>query len=166
MRHLPPALAPAPIIILSLLLAACGAGTPAGAPREAPAAAPPPTGSGAVPPGRAAAPAAAVPPSRLANTVWHVTAPTDTPLGSLYIFLSDGTLMMTSCVETYRLAQWRPVGDGRRITIAEDRTVSYQAEFEETDARHLALHLLLRDERRSLTLEAAAVPFVCPDLRR
>ena len=35
------------------------------------------------------------------------------PPGTLRIFLADGTLLMDSCGETYRLAKWRSLGAGR-----------------------------------------------------
>lgn len=103
--------------------------------------------------------------ARWVNKVWRVTAPTDRAPGSFYIFLSDGTLVMTSCVETYRLATWRAESDGR-IRIAEDKITRYHAEIRQVSDRQLSLRLDLKNEQVALTLEAADVPYVCPDLRR
>jgi hypothetical protein len=104
------------------------------------------------------------PTARLVNTVWKVTAPAGRARGSFYIFLSDGTLVMTSCVETYRLATWRSDAAGR-IAIAEDEAVKYEAEILEIQDRQARLRLDLRNERIELTLHAADAPYVCPDLR-
>ena len=108
---------------------------------------------------------AASPASRLVNRVWRVHAPVDRAPGSFYIFLSDGTLVMTSCVETYRLATWSAQTE-RRMTIVEDQVVRYDAEIQDSTEQRLRLRLHLRDHEVDLTLEPAAVPYVCPDLRR
>ena len=40
--------------------------------------------------------------------VWRITSATPYPnSGSIYIFLRNGTLLETSCVETYRIATWK-----------------------------------------------------------
>jgi hypothetical protein len=90
---------------------------------------------------RAPDPAAA---SRLMNRVWRVVQPAGRAPGSFYVFLADGTLLMSSCVETYRLATWRTAGEGR-LVVTEDPAVSYGVDLE---------------------LQAATAPFVCPDLPR
>jgi hypothetical protein len=103
-------------------------------------------------------------PTGLVNTVWRVTSPPDRAPGSFYLFLSNGTLVMTSCVETYRLATWQ-AEDGGRIAISEDQTVRYDAEFTAMSDRQARLQLNLKSERVALTLEQADAPYVCPDLR-
>ena len=50
--------------------------------------------------------------------VWLATDPSAAP-GTLRIFLANGTLLMDSCGETYRLAEWRTVGE-RRLEWTED----------------------------------------------
>jgi hypothetical protein len=100
----------------------------------------------------------------LANTVWRVTSGNRAP-GTLFIFLSNGTLMMTSCVEVYRLARWR-AETMDRLTIVEDVTVQYTADIQALSEDRLSLRLNLRSEQVDLTLEAAQAPFVCPDLPR
>ncbi len=110
------------------------------------------------------APPAAAPPPTFTNRVWRITSPPDRALGSFYIFLSDGTLVMTSCVETYRLATWRLDTPGR-LTIVEDTITSYPADIRRADAQRLELRLHLKSEVVDLGLEPATTPFVCPDLR-
>jgi hypothetical protein len=100
----------------------------------------------------------------LANTVWRVTSGNRAP-GTLFIFLSNGTLMITSCVEVYRLARWR-AETMDRLTIVEDVTVQYTADIQALSEDRLSLRLNLRSEQVDLTLEAAQAPFVCPDLPR
>ena len=81
------------------------------------------------------------------------------------VFLSDGTLVMDSCVETYRLARWERAGDGR-IAWQED-TSRVEAELIEVGADVLRLRLLLMGgETTEETYRPAPVPFVCPDLPR
>jgi hypothetical protein len=84
-------------------------------------------------------------------------------LGTLRIFLADGTLLMDSCGETYRLAKWRTVGRGR-IAWTEDGE-RIQAEVSQPRAGELRLRLRLRTEVKDERYRLAAVPFVCPDSR-
>jgi len=63
------------------------------------------------------------------STVWRITSPAGRPLGSFYLFLPNGTLLMTSCVETYRLATWRAESTNR-LTIVEDTAVEYTADIQ------------------------------------
>jgi len=45
--------------------------------------------------------------TQLFSRIWQVTnAPSKPASGSIYIFLANGTLLETSCVETYRIATW------------------------------------------------------------
>ena len=102
--------------------------------------------------------------ARLLDKVWRVTAPAGKPLGSMYIFMSDGTLLMTSCVETYRLAKWRADPDGK-LTVSEDPATTYRVslEFHGSDVK---LRFELKNEVVDLWVRVADTPFVCPDLRR
>jgi hypothetical protein len=101
---------------------------------------------------------------QLVNTAWRVTSGNRAP-GTLFVFLSNGTLVMTSCVEVYRLATWRAETTDR-LTIVEDATVQYTADIRTLSQNSLSLRLNLRSEQVDLTLEAAQAPFVCPDLPR
>jgi hypothetical protein len=99
------------------------------------------------------------------NVVWRVETPSDRAPGSLYVFLDSGTLVMTSCVETYRLATWLPIG-ATRVAIVEDLATRYEADVNSLDEGRVSLQLHLKDEVVALTLVRAASPFVCPDLPR
>ena len=99
------------------------------------------------------------------NRVWKVREPSDVAPGSFYAFLSDGTLVMTSCVETYRLARWTP-GPGERLTIREEPAVSYEVSADVQGPNLVALVLHLKSENVERILEPATVPSVCPDLPR
>ena len=110
-------------------------------------------------------PAAPASTDRLINKVWRITSPPDRAPGSFYIFLSDGTLVMTSCVETYRLATWRADGVSR-LMIAEDPGVQYPAEIRDVRDREAHLRLILKSEQVELTLTQADAPFVCADMPR
>jgi hypothetical protein len=87
------------------------------------------------------------------------------PPGRLRLFLADGTLVMDSCVETYRLARWERAGDGR-LAWSED-TARVEAELVEVSGELLHLRLLLHGGATSEErYRPAPVPFVCPDLPR
>ena len=81
-------------------------------------------------------------PGLLLNTVWRVTSDNRAP-GTLFVFLSNGTLMMTSCVEVYRLATWRAETTDR-LTIVEDTTVQYTADIQALSEASLSLRLNLQ----------------------
>jgi uncharacterized lipoprotein YbaY len=83
--------------------------------------------------------------------------------GTLRIFLADGSLVMTSCGETYRIARWRSIND-RRIEWDEDGS-RIEAEIVRAAADRLQLRLRLRSGVKEETYRPARVPFVCPDTR-
>ena len=85
------------------------------------------------------------------------------PPGTLRIFLADGTLLMDSCGETYRLATWRAVGRGR-IEWTEDGA-RIAADVSQPRAGELRLRLHLGGEVKEERYRLATVPFVCPDSR-
>lgn len=86
------------------------------------------------------------------------------PKGSLRAFLSDGTMVMTSCVETYRLAPWRWV-EGGTMAWEEDGRV-LRAEVAVVERDQLGMLVDLGDgEQLSQKFRAAKAPVVCPDLR-
>jgi hypothetical protein len=95
--------------------------------------------------------------------VWLSTDASAAP-GTLRIFLADGTLVMDSCWETYRLARWRQIDD-RRIEWTED-TARIEAQIIQLSRERLQLRLQLRGEVREETYRPAPVPTVCPDLPR
>jgi hypothetical protein len=94
---------------------------------------------------------------------WQSTDPSAAP-GTLRIFLPDGTLVMDSCVEVYRLARWRPI-DERRIEWQED-TARIEAEVPQVSSDQLQLRLhLVGGEIKQENYRLASVPFVCPETR-
>lgn len=98
------------------------------------------------------------------NRVWLDESP-DAAKGTLRAFLSDGTLVMTSCVETYRLAPWRWV-DGATLVWEEDGR-SLRAEIAVAERDAMAMVIDLGDgETLTQRFRAAKAPVLCPDLPR
>ncbi|MEO7276057.1 MAG: hypothetical protein ABIX28_25870 [Vicinamibacterales bacterium] len=109
-----------------------------------------------------AASAQAKPPPFVGKT-WMATDPSPAP-GTFRIFLADGTLVMDSCGETYRLASWRSVGP-QRVEWRED-TERIEAEVSQPSPNRLRLRLRLRDGgRKDEQYQLAKVPYVCPETR-
>ena len=104
----------------------------------------------------------------LLNHIWRVSDLNHAPApGSIYIFLRNGTLLETSCVETYRIALWsvdQAKPDVLRVT--EDQQQVFTATLGESTANTIQLHqtLLRSKETRDLTLTTINNEFVCPDL--
>lgn len=106
---------PGPLLILAGALAACGTGGSSGA-RRPPEAAPAAT---AAPEVHIPAPATAVDqPPPFANRVWKVAASSGVERGTLYVFLGDGTLLITSSHGTPSLGRWEAAGKG--LTLVEE----------------------------------------------
>ena len=84
-------------------------------------------------------------------------------LGTIRVFLPDGTLLMDSCGETYRLARWTSVTDSR-IAWEEDGA-RIEADVAQGAADVLELRLHLRSEVKIERYRLAQVPYVCPDSR-
>ena len=108
--------------------------------------------------------------SQLFSRIWSVEkAPSQPALGSIYVFLPNGTLLETSCGETYRIATWTIDKKAPRVLrVVEDGQLAFTAtitNLTDTDLR-LQQHLTRVNETRELTLKAIAKEFVCPDLRR
>jgi hypothetical protein len=97
------------------------------------------------------------------NRVW-IDQDSAAPQGSLRAFLSDGTLVMTSCTETYRLSPWRWV-EGATLVWEEDGRV-LRAEVAMVERDNMGMVIDLGDgERLTQRFKAAKAPVVCPDLR-
>ncbi len=90
--------------------------------------------------------------------VWISTDPSAAP-GTLRIFLADGSLVMDSCGETYRIAPWRPL-DERRVEWTED-TARIEAEIVNVTSAQLHLRLKLVSEMKDEHYEVAKVPYLC-----
>ena len=99
----------------------------------------------------------------LVDRVWASADSTGLP-GDMRIFLSDGTLVMDSCWETYQLAQWRMVSDS--VVSWQEGTTEIRAAVLELTPQTLALRLDLVAESRIERYTPASVPFLCPDMPR
>ena len=118
-------------------------------------------------------PASSQPPRGLAplfNRIWQVTRtkPPAAP-GSLYVFLPNGTLLMTSCGETYRVALWsRDPKLPNTIRLTEDGQLSATLTVQNFNGATVRLTrtLVRTGEKTTLTLAALDKEFVCPDLPR
>ena len=94
-------------LLLVGALQACNPGAPAGPlPEAAPTRPADPTA------------AAAEGPPAFANRVWKVAKSSAGDPGTLYVFLGDGTLLITSAHGTPSLGRWEKRGDG--LTVAEE----------------------------------------------
>ena len=97
------------------------------------------------------------------DRVWVSTDEAAAP-GTLRAFLSDGTLVMTSCGEPYRLAPWRWVEDAR-LVWEEDGAV-LRGEVVLAERRTMVLAVEAGGETLSQSYRVAVPPEVCPDLPR
>jgi hypothetical protein len=103
---------------------------------------------------------AAIATPTLAGKLWLSTDPGAAP-GTLLAFLPNGTLLMDSCGETYRLARWQSIDD-RHLAWQED-TAQIEAEITGLSDDRLQLRLHLVNEFKDQSYRLATVPFVCPD---
>lgn len=101
--------------------------------------------------------------SSLVDRVWVRSDSTGLP-GVMRIFLSDSTLVMDSCWETYRLARWQWESDST-LRWQED-AADIQATIRSLQNQELVLVLSLRNGSEEQHYTAAPVPFVCPDMKR
>jgi hypothetical protein len=92
--------------------------------------------------------------------MWIATTP-GAPRGSFMIFLSDRTMMMGSCVETYRLSRWGVAGAS--IRWIEDK-IPIQATVDMPRRGQMILKVAGQDRDQSFVL--ASAPYVCPDMPR
>jgi hypothetical protein len=106
--------------------------------------------------------------TKLFSHIWRITnAPSQPPSGSIYIFLPNGTLLETSCVETYRISTWTIAKESPYVLLViEDGQLAFTATIAELSNAMLRLqqNLVLSNEKRDLTLTAVEQEFVCPDL--
>jgi glucose/arabinose dehydrogenase len=106
--------------------------------------------------------------TQLFSRAWRVTnAPSQPAPGSIYIFLPNGTLLETSCVETYRIATWTiDKAAPRVLRVVEDGRLAFTATIAELTNTTLRLqqNLVPSNEKRDITLTAVEQEFVCPDL--
>ncbi len=94
-------------------------------------------------------------------------APGTLPAGSIVIFLSNGTLLQTSCVETYRIATWTIAkSQPDTLRVVEDDRLVYTAKIVKLTSTTLQLQrtLVPSNKSESIALSANLQEFVCPDL--
>jgi hypothetical protein len=108
--------------------------------------------------------------TQLFSRIWRVTdAPAQPAPGSLFIFLPNGTLLETSCVETYRIATWTIDKSAPTVLrVMEDGQLAFTAAITELTDTTLKLQntLVRSNEQQTVTLTAVEEEFVCPDLPR
>lgn len=108
--------------------------------------------------------------TQLFSRIWRVTdPPAQLAPGSLYIFLPNGTLLETSCVETYRVATWTIDKSAPTVLrVVEDGQLAFTATIIELTDTTLKLQntLVRSNEQQRVTLTAVEEEFVCPDLPR
>ena len=140
-------------ISTALILLACGDGKAGGRT---------PPDSGRATPG-AGLPSSADSATVLTDRAWIRSDSTGLP-GVMRIFLPDGTLLMDSCWETYRLAKWKR-GSGQQISWNEDGT-DIRATVLSVSDRDLTLRLNLPGGAEEQSYTRAATPYVCPEMKR
>ena len=99
----------------------------------------------------------------LTDQVWVRADSTGMP-GVLRVFLADGTLLMDSCWETYRLSEWSMEPDST-LRWQED-TAEIRADVVTLNEEELVLRLNLTSSAEEQRFVAASVPYVCPDMPR
>jgi hypothetical protein len=93
------------------------------------------------------------------GTVWVATTP-GKARGSILVFLPDKTVLIDSCFEGFRVAQWGVISENR-IRWRED-TVPIEAEYSQLSPDVLQLKPVGTSEPESYV--RATVPYVCPDM--
>jgi hypothetical protein len=106
----------------------------------------------------------------LFSRIWQDTGAASKPApGSIYIFLPNGTLLQTSCVETYRIATWTIDKKAPSVLrVMEDKQLAFEATITELTDRILRLkqNLVRSKEVRNLVLKPIERELVCPPLRK
>jgi hypothetical protein len=106
----------------------------------------------------------------LFSHIWRVDdATNESAPGSIFIFVANGTLLQTSCVETYGIYGWSVDKDApNRLNVEENGQLAYTADIREltNETLELELNLVLSNEIKEMTLSAVEEEFVCPDLPR
>jgi hypothetical protein len=107
--------------------------------------------------------ATASPSAAIVNHVWVRSDSTGLP-GVTRVFLSDGTLVMDSCWETFQLVKWHAESDS--VVVWREGTAEVRATILEPIGETLALRLDLPDGKQEQHYRLAPVPYVCPDMPR
>jgi hypothetical protein len=106
--------------------------------------------------------------TQLFSHIWQITnAPLKPVPGSIYVFLANGTLLETSCAETYRIARWSiDKSNPSALRVVEDGQLAFTASIVQLSSQRLRLQQTLAhgSETRNIALTAVEREFVCPDL--
>jgi len=102
-------------------------------------------------------------PEPLIGRAWIRTDQTELP-GEMLLFLKDGTVLMDSCWETYRLATWKQTSDNKLIFV-EDQ-METPVELLKLTADELHIRLELPREMRERRFRYQRSPYLCPDMKR
>lgn len=106
--------------------------------------------------------------SPLFSHIWRIVkAPSQPPPDSIYVFLPNGTLLETSCVETYRIATWTVDKDTpHELRVVEDRQLAFTAKIAELTNASLRMkrRLARGNGIEELMLTAVEGEFVCRDM--
>jgi len=105
----------------------------------------------------------------LFNHIWRIDSASPYPnSSSIYIFLPTGTLLETSCVETYRIATWKPVPNHLdTLEVTEDGRPAFTATILSVNDSTLRLRqtLAFGDHAvKEINLSAIKKEFTCPDM--
>ena len=87
----------------------------------------------------------------------------------MWVFLQNGTLLETSCVETYRVATWSAdPKNPKLLRVVEDRHPAFTAEIVELTDSTLRVEqkLTRQSEIREITFTGVEGETVCPDWRK
>jgi hypothetical protein len=107
--------------------------------------------------------------AKLFARMWRVMeAPQSPARGAMWVFLRNGTLLETSCVETYRVAIWSAdPKNPKLLRVVEDRRPAFTAEILElTDSTLRVRQKLTRQtEDHEITLSGIEGETVCPDMK-
>jgi hypothetical protein len=95
--------------------------------------------------------------------IW-LSTDNDAPPGTFRLFTPAGLLLMDSCGETYRIAQWRAIDDSR-IEWTED-SARIEARIVRVTESELQMQLQLVNSVKDESYRAADTAGVCPDMPR
>lgn len=108
--------------------------------------------------------------STLFSHIWRVSDDSSQPQSSsIYIFLPNGTVLETSCTETYRIATWTVDKAAPNVLkVEENGELAFTATIAELTNATLQLqeNLAKSNETKDVRLSAVEQAFVCPDLPR
>ena len=125
----------------------------------------PPPAAAPAPPAAPAQAVALVPPAivsrRLSDEVWSVQASNAVAPGTLYVFLPDGTLLISSPGSRPGLGTWNKTGEGKLTMVEESRP--YAVDVLELTAKVLRLRSHNPGTPVEMTLAPATLPVLVPE---